>query len=109
MDKDKRVSATCPICQEGQLRRRDGPPEWDVLPAATLGLPDDEGKRVGRGMPVGISVCSRCEYVALFLPPVVDAPEGSGGVGVREPRRQRPGDNEDAIELDPEEAAERSQ
>jgi hypothetical protein len=46
MDKDKRVSATCPICHEGELRRTDGPPEWYVLPAATLGLPDDE-KRVG--------------------------------------------------------------
>jgi len=52
----------------------DGPPEWYVLPAATLGLPDDEEKRVGRGMSVGISVCSRCEYVALFLPPTVDMP-----------------------------------
>jgi hypothetical protein len=28
----------------------------------------DKDKRVGRDMPVGISVCSRCEYVALFLP-----------------------------------------
>jgi hypothetical protein len=59
MDKDKRVSATCPICHEGELRRMDGPPEWYVLPAATLGLPDDEEKRVGRGVPVGISICSR--------------------------------------------------
>ena len=62
----------CPICHEGELRRMDGPPEWYVLPAATLGLPDDEEKRVGHGMPVGISVCSRCQYVALFLPPTVD-------------------------------------
>jgi ATP-dependent Clp protease ATP-binding subunit ClpA len=74
LDEDKRVSATCPICHEGVLRRRDGPPEWYILPAATLGLPDDEEKRVGRGMPVGISVCSRCEYVALFLPPTIDGP-----------------------------------
>jgi len=78
MDTHKRVSATCPICHEGELRRMDGPPEWYVLPAATLGLPDDDEKRVGRGVPVGISVCSRCEYVALFLPPTVDGPEGSG-------------------------------
>lgn len=78
VDKDKRLSATCPICHEGELRRMDGPPEWYVLPAATLGLPDDEEKRVGRGVPVGISVCSRCEYVALFLPPTIDGPEGSG-------------------------------
>jgi hypothetical protein len=48
MDKDNRVSATCPTCREGELRRMDGPPEWYVLPAATLGLPDDEEKRVGR-------------------------------------------------------------
>jgi len=78
MDKDKRVSATCPICHEGELSRMDGPPEWYVLPAATLGLPDDDEKRIGRGMPVGISVCSRCEYVALFLPPTVDEPGDSG-------------------------------
>ena len=45
MDEDKRVSATCPICHEGELRRMDGPPEWYVIPAATLGLPDDEEKR----------------------------------------------------------------
>jgi hypothetical protein len=109
MDKDKRVSAACPICHEGELRRMAGPPEWYLLPAATLGLPDDDEKRVGRGMPVGISVCSRCEYVALFLPPAVDAPEGSGGVGVREPRRPTPGGDADAVEVDPEEAAERPQ
>jgi hypothetical protein len=71
-----RVSAICPVCQEGELARVDGPPEWYVLPAATLGLPDDAEKRVGRGMPVGVSVCSRCEHVALFLPPTVDRPEG---------------------------------
>jgi hypothetical protein len=29
-------------------------------------------------VPVGISVCSRCEYVALFMPPTVDGPQGSG-------------------------------
>jgi hypothetical protein len=109
MDKDKRVSAICPICHAGELRRMGGPPEWYVLPAATLGLPDDDEKRVGRGVPVGISVCSRCEYVALFLPPAVDAPEGSGGVGVRQPRRPRPGGDADATEVDPEEAAERPQ
>jgi hypothetical protein len=78
MHKDKRVSATCPICHEGELKPMAGPPEWYVLPAATLGLPDDDEKRVGRGVPVGISVCPRCEYVALFLPPTVDGPEGSG-------------------------------
>jgi hypothetical protein len=73
MDEDKpRVTATCPICHEGELRRMDAPPEWYVIPAATLGLPDDEEKRVGRGVPVGISVCPRCEYVALFLPPTVE-------------------------------------
>jgi hypothetical protein len=108
MDKDTPVSATCPICHEGELRRREGPPEWYVLPAATLGLPDDDENRVGRGMPVGISVCSRCEYVALFLPPTVDAPEGSGGAGVREPRRPRPGGDADAVEVDPGEAAQQS-
>jgi hypothetical protein len=42
MDKDNRVSATCPICHEGELRRMDGPPEWYVLPAATLSLSDDD-------------------------------------------------------------------
>ena len=67
MDKDKRVSATCPICHEGELRRMDGPPEWYVLPAATLGLPDDEEKRVGRGVPVGISVCSRCPHAYVLV------------------------------------------
>jgi ATP-dependent Clp protease ATP-binding subunit ClpA len=72
VDRGKRVNATCPICHEGELRRMDGPPEWYVIPAATRGLPDDGEKRVGHGMPVGISVCSRCEYVALFLPPTVD-------------------------------------
>jgi hypothetical protein len=61
MDKNERVSATCPIWHEGQLRAIDAPPEWYVLPAATLGLPDDEEKRVGRGVPVGISVCPRCD------------------------------------------------
>jgi hypothetical protein len=50
------VSVTCPICHEGELRRSDGPLEWYVLPAATLGLPDDEEKRVGRGMPVQVRV-----------------------------------------------------
>ena len=74
MEKDKRVSATCPICHEGELRRIDGPDEWYVPRAATLGLPDDQEKRVGRGVPVGISVCSRCEYVALFLPPAAAPP-----------------------------------
>jgi ATP-dependent Clp protease ATP-binding subunit ClpA len=74
IDKDNRVSRTCPICHEGELSRMDGPPEWYVIPAATLGLPDDEEKRVGRGVPVGIRVCSRCDYVGLFLPPTVDRP-----------------------------------
>ena len=74
MDNQLRVSATCPICHVGELKRKDGPPEWYVLPAATLGLPADEEKRVGHGIPVGISVCTRCEYVALFLPPIIDGP-----------------------------------
>lgn len=80
MDKDKRVSATCPICHEGELRRRKGPPEWYTFPAATLGLPDDDEKRVGRVFgPFGISVCSHCEYVALFLPPTLDEPRTLDG------------------------------
>jgi hypothetical protein len=72
-----REKATCPICHEGQLTRMHGSPEWYVLEAATLGLPDDEEKRVGRGVPVSVSVCSRCEHIALFLPPTVDGPAGS--------------------------------
>jgi excisionase family DNA binding protein len=62
---------TCPVWHAGELIPMDGPPEWYVLPAATLGLPDDAEKRVGRGVPVGVSVCSRCQYVALFLPPTI--------------------------------------
>jgi hypothetical protein len=54
----------------------DSPPEWYVLEAATLGLPDDEEKRVGRGVPVSVSVCSRCEHVALFLPPTIGRQAG---------------------------------
>lgn len=54
MDKVERVSATCPICHDG------------------------EEKRVGRGVPVGISVCPRCDYIALFLPPTIDRPKRSG-------------------------------
>jgi len=109
LDQDERVSATCPICHERELRRTDGPPEWYVLPAATLGLPDDQEKRVGRGMPVGISVCSHCGFVALFLPPTVDAPEGGGGAGVREPRRPKPAADVDAVEVEPARATERPQ
>ena len=73
-----REIAVCAICHVGQLTRTDSPPEWYVLEAATLGLPDDEEKRVGRGVPVSVSVCSRCEHVALFLPPTIDRPTGSG-------------------------------
>ena len=73
-----REKATCPICHEGVLTRMDGPPEWYVLEAATPGLPDDEEKRVGRCVPVSVSVWSRCEHVALFLPPTLDRPAGSG-------------------------------
>ena len=61
--------AICPVCREGELTRMGGTPEWYVLPAALLGLPDDAEKRVGHGMPVGATVCSRCEHVSLFLPP----------------------------------------
>lgn len=81
-----REIATCPICQAGELTRMDGPPEWYVLPAATLGLPDDADKRVGRGLPVGVSVCSHCEHVALFLPPTLDRPEGRRDPGNKRSR-----------------------
>ena len=48
---------------------------------ADFGLPDDADKRVGRGLPVGVSVCSHCEHVALSLPPTLDRPDGRRGPG----------------------------
>ena len=88
-----RETAICPVCEQGELTRMDGPPEWYLIPAATLGLPDDAEKRVGHGLPVGMSVCSHCEHVALFLPPTIDRPERSGAPG----RARRAGRRSDPV------------
>jgi hypothetical protein len=90
----------CPMCHEARLGPTE--PDWYVLYRADS-TPQD---RVRRGLPVGVRTCSRCEYVALFLPPTLDAPsggEGAGGIGVREPRRPTPGGEVDTIEIEPEE------
>jgi hypothetical protein len=73
----------CPVCHEGRLARRyDG---WFVLPSAGYPRQNEQGAEVHQGVPVGITVCSQCEYVALFLPPTLDA----SGRPYRPGRRRR--------------------
>jgi hypothetical protein len=99
---DPMLGPVCPMCHEARL----GPilPHWYVLYTADPSPRD----RVQHGMPVGVRTCPQCEHVALFLPPTLDAPsggEGSGGTGVREPRRPKPGGDVDTIEIESEQSA----
>ncbi len=98
---DPESGPICPMCHEARL----GPthPDWYVLYTAGS-TPRDRGQR---GLPVGARTCPQCEHVALFLPPTLDASrggEGTGGTGVREPRRPRPGGDVDTVEIEPEDA-----
>jgi hypothetical protein len=98
---DPESGPICPMCHEARLGPTE--PDWYVLYTADSAPRD----RVQRGLPVGVRACPRCEHVALFLPPTLDAPrgggEGPGGIGVREPRRPRPGSDVDTIEIESEE------
>ena len=69
----------CPVCREGRLSTTyDG---WYVIPSAGYPRRTEAGFEEHQGIPVGVRACAACEYVALFLPPTLDA---SG-------RPQRPG------------------
>lgn len=93
---DPESGPICPMCHEARL----GPtqPDWYVLYTADS-TPQDR-----HGMPVGVRTCPHCEHVALFLPPTLDTSvggEGTRGIGVREPRRPRPGGGVDTVEIEP--------
>jgi hypothetical protein len=70
---DPEPDPICPMCHEARLGPTE--PDWYVLYAADS-RPRD---RVQRGLPVGVRTCPRCEHVALFLPPTLDAPSGGEG------------------------------
>ena len=62
----------CPVCHEGRLTTTcEG---WFVLPSAGYPKGNEEvGFEEHRGLPVEVRSCVACEYVALFLPPTLDA------------------------------------
>jgi len=98
---DPMLGPICPMCHEARLGAIL--PQWYV-PYTADSSPRD---RVQRGMPVGVRTCPRCEHLALFLPPTLDAPPAATCFGPTDCRflRQRPwpdmgghGDNPAGIE-----------
>ena len=55
---------------------------WYVIPSAGYPRRTEKGFEEHQGIPVGVRACTTCEYVALFLPPTLDAsgrPQRPGG------------------------------